>query len=1015
MDKITLYKKGGQLFYKDKSGKMCKYEGGGPVKFRKPIPNYQDSGTLGSSSPGMDNPYREEIVDRVDLENQDVASKKGLSSSQWSNIGNMVGVGLSQLNSKINPYKASDNPYIEDAFSGSRSAKKGIESGYATGQSVLSSVNPMFGAIVGVGRMGSKMIAGEDEQTGEADPARRAIANQLSPSSRHESGMKTGAEFGAGYGVLEGLFGLPIGDYMRAEKRKKAEKENQWDKDRNSMFSDSNTGLKRNDTIYARDGAMIKPTNVKNGKWNAEIEHGEIVLGDPSKMQHGGKSSTSMVSPYAAKFNGDWHGKDTDGDGQEGIPIKAQEGDYVVTNFLNMNGTPALKGEKTVAKKIEPLVKSLSKAHSSKDRYTNNKQFINNQVNKINNIVSLAEKNKQFQESLKAAKSYSQNVMQTGGKIIPRKDMEKYATDEMGVPSSIVKSAGEDNPDNYNFQNPDNYNDYEVDANYSEEVLTAPDAEMNIDDTITNTDSRQGKREDITTIDQQAGKSEYTGTSNLIQEKIREMIGEDVFNEYGRISPQWKDKLKSEYGVSQSEVDNATMQNITQGSVGKVFGKMLEQAYGVLGKGRDETLNQVDVNVSGKTNRPRVNNKLNWAQDVIDNIKANDGVVPSEYNNLPEDLKDELTNLARSNKTASQGRFGTSLNDAYRLASTADTEEIDRQKSYTYEDEEVSGAKIDKNYDLGQNGIDGKKLSFNEAFRYARQNDLPEFKWNGKSYAARTASEDPELAKTSVSRAISNTKTNQPSNNLNITPQEMNKNVTNPKRTLNQLKYGGMLNRYQKEGMIEPIVQTQVGNQYADIAQRNLYNNAGNMANRTAAENWDYNKKLQDQLSLQLRQAEFDKMLESRNPNRINIVDKYNPYSKINSGKPNSFYTTKQMGGEMEQPMPNESHEAMMQLAGQDPNAQEQMDPNAGQEMVNQEQGQVPVQIAELDPQLQQMFMGLTPEQQQQILALPPEQIEIALQALMQQMSQGPQQQAPQMDPGMSEVPQGVQDQFAGM
>ena len=146
-----------------------------------------------------------------------------------------------------------------------------------------------------------------------------------------------------------------------------------------------------------------------------------------------------------------------------------------------------------------------------------------------------------------------------------------------------------------------------------------------------------------------------------------------------------------------------------------------------------------------------------------------------------------------------------------------------------------------------------------------------------------------------------------------------------------------------------------------------------------------------------------------------------------------------QQGGPIpgqEQEQPNESNEHLQQLIGeqmqQDPNAnmqpgmEEQMAAEqqmAGQEgEMNAQQGMVPPVLANIDPQLQQVFMQLPPEVQEQILSLPPEQIEIALMNVMEQMmgGQGGEQQMAeqqmaaqqQMAAEQSQVPPGVMEQL---
>lgn len=1042
MDKLTLYKKGGVLYYK-KGGKMCKYEGGGPIKFRKP--KYQNGGpystteiepiqTVGTGYQ-IKNPYVEEVVDRnvPSIDNNSSNNKFG----QTANWINTIGAGLSMVKDATTDRPMSNNPYVTRAFGDKQKRDAVSDASWNTAGSIVSSINPVIGAVVNTGRGVSDMIAGENKETGIANPVRRSIAGFLSPSSNTEEAIKTGVEFGAGYGLLQGLFHVPVGDVLRQQKKDKADAELKWDENRKAMFNSENTGIKRNDTIYAQSGAYLNKSN--NADWNAEVEGGEILMGDTDNMTIDSNASSSMKSSKAVKVNGKSHA-------EGGILTDAPSGTYVFSDHLTIDGNKAKKGEKTVAKLATPHAKALAKMEKNpNDRYLNNpmaKQHHENQLELLAQKAEQGKQNKMFSDAIKAAKNGSINGLQYAQAGGPLGKLNKYAKERMGVNPELVDKAQQDDPAKYPFINPDLFEGDEYDSynnqfnipadQVKQEVTVEPGVELPAD-------NRVGNREDITTIDQQAGKSPYTGTSNLIQEKIREMIGEDVFDESGKLSPQWKDKLVNKYNLTQGEVDNAQMETITEGRVGKVFGELLRDAYGVMGKGKDEQSRLTDINVSGKTDRPVINNKIKWADNIIDDIKSNGNILPGKYSNLPEDLTNTLVDLARSNKSAMEGKFSPSLDRAYTAANESVASEINRQKSLTYKTDEQSGQKLDSNYDLQYNLKDGSVQSFGAAFRQARDGGLPTFTYKGRKYSTKTESEAPELA-------IKNSKTQAPINELTIKPKEQMKSVVNPTRKLTPLlKTGGFMSNYQMGGeladkaRIRAIIEARNTGKQVPQSEIDWYNNhpgtkwkisGGSEQPRqmlstsqikpiispvnTLNDALGYQAKLQNQAgqleaerlnNRAIEQAKYDALIQSRKQqpylnNPVNVQDKYS--GKNWTGKnTDAIY---QEGGEMPEQMPNESNEHMAQLmSGQAEQSIQQPQPA---------QGQMPMQLAELAPQLQQIFMQLSPEQQQQILALPPDQIEIALMTMAQQMAGGAQQpQAPIQQP-TSEVPMGVQQAF---
>jgi len=1083
MDKLTLYKKGGVLYYK-KGGKMCKYEGGGPIRYR--LPKYQNSGyvtdeiapvNIGQGSGyQLDNPYMEKVIDR-NVPNVDQSYTK--SKPGFNQIAGYA-QGLGSMMSAFTPNKQFnyDNKYeqgIGMAAQKANSTAGGIKSGITGAIGAIPGWGQAVSGLINTGTGISNMVKNKDKYGISQSDAQDAIGNAISPSESWSDAIKGVSKHGAAGipDILKNIFlpGIPIASHTAELDRQqvaRAKKEGQWDKDRQEMFNSESTGQYRNDTIYAKNGAQIKKS--ANHNPNAEIETGEVVMMpdgvDTSKTVMNPRANTSMVSDKAFLVTGKTHE-------QGGETGNFPQGTYIFSDHLGIDGNKAGKGTKTVAQLAKPHAKALSQMEKRPtDRYLNNpkaKQFHENQLDLIAGMAEQgkqqAEQNNMFKNAIKTAKSVSNNGLQYAQK---GGILQDYVVNKMKVDPTFVKKAVSDDPMNYKFNNPDLYKGREFDSYQDEEIIPAENTplDINVEEGVNlGMDERQGDRPDITTLDAQAGKSKYSGTSNLIQEKVREMIDNDFFDENGSIAPQWKQKLKSDYDLSDDEVNKATMETITEGRVGKTIGKLLQDAYGVLGKGKDEQSRLVETNINRLTDRPVINNKLDWAEDIVGQIKKNGNILPSQYQSLPDDLKDTLTQLARTGKRASEGSFSPSLDRAYRQANESVASEVDRQKSMTYDTQSQEGAKLDSNYDLYYNRKDGSVQSFGAAFREAKDGGLDEFTYKGKKYAAKTRSEDPTLAK--ASDAIKGTQSTKPINQLNIQPAVQGRAVVNPTRKLETLQSGGnintlnnnnmnfnkrpLLSSYQtggynslsagdqakynailkarnSNGYISPINQdwfNSVSNSqlkgsnekpvysttplttinpagsFNKSMQTNQMNNLSRMMNSTAADNWDMDNQMKQQ---RMNDAFMQSRMNSgNNPDDI-TKKKYGQEAKI------MF----QMGGEMPaEQMPNESNAHMQQLMSGDPAAVQE----EAMEQPAQGQGQMPVQITQLEPALQEMFMQLSPEQQQQILALPPDQIEIALMTLMQQMAggqgqpQGQPAQQPQMG-GMSQVPAGVMEQL---
>lgn len=270
-------------------------------------------------------------------------------------------------------------------------------------------------------------------------------------------------------------------------------------------------------------------------------------------------------------------------------------------------------------------------------------------------------------------------------------------------------------------------------------------------------------------------------------------------------------------------------------------------------------------------------------------------------------------------------------------------------------------------------------------------------------YSTKTRSEDPTLAK--ASDAIKATQSTKPINQLNIQPADQMKKVINPTRKLSTLLNGGYT--YQTGGPVYSAYKPGPTVTNPDRPQNRK--SQAEIENDAKMAAWEANRYKNYQADSTAFMNKLGPQIRQYVPGKSNIV---NPTNVMQHKLDNTNKVMYQMGGTMPaEQIPNESNDHMNQLMSGNPQAaQEEMQEQAPQ----MGQGQMPVQITQLEPALQQMFMQLSPEQQQEILSLPPDQIEIALMTLMQQMSgQGgqPQPAQPQMG-GMSEVPAGVMEQM---
>ena len=300
-----------------------------------------------------------------------------------------------------------------------------IDSGVKLGKGAKSLINP--GNEYGVSTNSVAEVAG----------------NMLDPLGRLQQSFTTGMKHGIGEGIKDfATFGVS-GNNLQ----KKAVKEglNADKKDDMQMRQGMNQGAYRNDSVYAREGAHVKPNYKNDLEKNVEIEDGEIVLGNPTTIDMTGNATTSLESKYGAMFHGDKHGQDTDGDGQEGIPLRSGEA-YVASDYLGVNGKRAGKGNKSVAQEMKPNLAYLSSAEKNKlDPYSNNPIAIAEMNRQMHAIKRDAERNKFMEEVSKMSKKKDRNMNELLSFVTENAPKEDMSPDELNQLNNITNSVTNQN------------------------------------------------------------------------------------------------------------------------------------------------------------------------------------------------------------------------------------------------------------------------------------------------------------------------------------------------------------------------------------------------------------------------------------------------------------------------------------------------------------------------------------------------------------------------------------------
>ena len=738
MKKITLYKRGGKLYYK-KGGKMCLYKGGGPIRYRNgdTLPKHQVDPIIKPFDQGNNstwqyqdpydpsastNPNQVQVFDQdplqtieggatPDYDAQNIKNIKRTSdynkamgyAGMAANIGSMVG----------NKYFDKTGRTYGDSELHRQAMKNMQTEEQSKTHDTVSSMIPVWGTFKGATDSALDSIDQKDEYGRSKSKVAHVAANFLDPSRMADTTMDYFKQGKVGTGVLNALTAGLYGQYDMDKVKGVADREQEWRKERESMFDGSQTGTTKSG-IYARYGKEITtPRNVLNDNWNAEIENGEIVIDTTGKnipnIRYGGTNThASLQSPYAVKFTGDKHGQDSNKDGQEGIPIKAAEGLYVASNYLGLDGKRAKKGQKTTAQEMQPIVESLANADTnSMDAYKNNDEFITHQLKQLEEMKNDAEAAKVAEELKKLLSKKNRDMGEIAAFI---QQNAQYLLNDPNAQQQNLPQMEQGNP---NMQ-------------MAQRGLTIDKDDTVIDPEGNYTVTKSTPQKNIIGAQDRMSVSEQTGMPTDLSAKLVTSGGGkygDVFTPQGSLTLKMQNKLVSDYGMSSNDASKVTAYNLQNY---KPIGKLISDYYGV--RSGNQTLRSADPNTRGNIGLNKIQNQGQWAQSIINDIVSNKGILPSEYSNLPSSVKNEMLRISRlpgDNKHISQGKFTPELRDVYNKAVLSNTTEIGRNPSFA----------------LKLNETKPQFPTRGAAFNYYKDLGVPDFEWDGKKYTTKTRSE----------------------------------------------------------------------------------------------------------------------------------------------------------------------------------------------------------------------------------------------------------------------------------
>lgn len=336
------------------------------------------------------------------------------AANKNSTIGTAMSIGSGILNSLNNNKDKQPGDSLRANKLLDYNNKTGLATGLNTAIGAAASMDPSGTMAIAKGALDAgaalgKLVDKTDEYGVSKNNFTKMMGNNLNPIGNLQEAVNEGRKHGFGAGLKNFVtFGVS-GNQRRAELRDKAL---DYDRKEEAQAAEgTNLGKIKNNSVYSKNGGYIKirqsggsikPKMNSNSEGQVEVESGEVLLTNPSTLElNSSNAKAQSVSPYGMIVKGDKHGEDTDKDGNEGIRITSDNGAYVGSDYLTIDGVPAKKGQKTVADEMKPLINLLNRAHLNKNNpFINNPIMISESNRQLDNIRKQAEIGK-FQEGLR--------------------------------------------------------------------------------------------------------------------------------------------------------------------------------------------------------------------------------------------------------------------------------------------------------------------------------------------------------------------------------------------------------------------------------------------------------------------------------------------------------------------------------------------------------------------------------------------------------------------------------------
>jgi len=429
---MKYYMKGGRIY--KTGGVIKKYQDGGDADIMESIRKNLENATVNSNpDPAPTEGYKSPLTEFL-------SNKENVSAA-----GSLLGQGMTALadNNKSRNSGDAGGKYVAAANRGldGQGINKGMNSALSTAAMLdPTGTSQIVKAAVDIGKGASNLIKNEDQYGVSQSGVQEVLGNALDPIGRLQKSFDLSKKYGAMEGVKNfATFGISgrntqknaIDRALNAEKREDA-----------MMSYGNNTGNYKNNSVYAQAGAYLRNKPINDMvEPNAEIEDGELVIGNPKAVKLMGDVDTSMESKFGFKVHGDKHGQDTDNDGMEGIPVAATEENYVASEYLGVDGKKSGKGNPSVAKVMGKNLNFLHQAERNpSDKYKNNPIALALQRKEMENTIHEAERNK-FKEKLRGVAKKKDVDLNELVQVIGEMPKKNMSSDEQMLLESALQSS----------------------------------------------------------------------------------------------------------------------------------------------------------------------------------------------------------------------------------------------------------------------------------------------------------------------------------------------------------------------------------------------------------------------------------------------------------------------------------------------------------------------------------------------------------------------------------------------